>query len=218
MNDAQTAPSGENPAATEQTTTMADLAAGIPDAAPAPGEGAATPAQKPAAPAAAPAQSDNVTEFQNFVSQQQEATENLAAQLADIADKQNELENSQHREAVNKAVDNAVKRINENVDGDPEMAEYFLSKAYNNDPNLQKIFQNRDQFPEQYEKALTMLNKEWAAKNTTTIDPQVAENQRALKDSQSPGATPQAVDETEEWAKLDDAEFYRKGMDLANNR
>ncbi len=209
MNDVVNAP-----AATEQTT-MESLAAAIPS--PQTTEGAATPTPAAAQATNAPA-GDNVADFQKFVDSTQQATDGLKKQMEDLQSNQTELENSLHREAVNKAVDDAVKAINDNVDGDPEMAEFFLSKAYNNDPNLQKIFQSRDQFPEQYQKALDMLHTEWASKQNVKIDPQVAENQRALKDSQTPGTTPQKDDPNEKLAAMSDAEFFAHGMNLANNR
>lgn len=190
--------------------TMESLAAAIP----AEPEGVTPPQQvEPVA----PVQPNNVDDFNKFVQTQTAENEQLKQKLEAVTANQGELEASIHREAVNKAVDSAVQAINDNVGGDPEMAEFFLSKAYNNDPNLQKIFNNREQFPEQYQAALGVLNTEWAAKQSVTIDPQVAENQRALKESQKSGSTPQVVTKEEEMENMNDAEFFAMGQSMANN-
>lgn len=210
MSDGQTAE------ATEQTVTMESLAAGMPDDNQQTVQSDQQQTQQPASgQPGAGAQSDMAA----FIESQRAENEKLANQLAEIQAGQSELQNSIHRDAVNKAVDDAVSTINDKAGGDPEMAEYFLSKAYNNDPNLQRIFANREQYPEAYKQALGLLATEWEAKNQVKIDPQVAENQRALKDSQQgSGGQPNEPSTDEKLEKMSDEEFLKYGHALANNQ
>lgn len=150
---------------------------------------------------------DNVKDFQEFVAKQAKTNEDLQGQVETISKAHDELVNSQHRETVNKEIKGIAEKINEKVGGDADLAELFLEKQYNSDPSLKKIWDNRKENPEALEKALNIVSQEWAAKNQNLIDPQIAENQRALMASQSPSGRVQQDSQDDKLADLGNAEF-----------
>lgn len=193
---------GQNATATEQTgdQTMADIAGSI---------------DKQDSTSGSNAPADNVSEFQSFVQQNAKTTEELTNKVQELSKAHEDLVHSQHREAVNKEIDNAAERINEAVGGDKDMARLYLESQYNKDPNLKKVWDSRGESPEALEEAIKVLSNEWKAKNQNLIDPQVAENQRALMDSQTSGGTVQSEDLDTKLNNMNDAEFMREMRRLA---
>jgi hypothetical protein len=201
MNDAQNE-------TTEQTTqSMSDIAASITDNGT--GSEEAAPAQESQAQQGEQTQfsSDNVSEMAEFLKSQSKQTEALSTELKNTQSQLNELVNGQRREAVNKDIKDAVKQINENAGGSEDMAEIFLEKQYRENPDFKKIWQARGENPEAYQKALKMLAPEWESMTQTITDPQVAENQRALLESQRTGGTVQETSMNDKLDNMSDAEF-----------
>ena len=153
---------------------------------------------------------DNVSDFKQFIDSQSRVTQDLSSKLEQTTTQLNELVNGQRRESVNKEIKSAAQKINDNVGGNEDLAELFLEKQYRENPDFQKIWQNREANPEAYQKALDVLSPEWATLANTTIDPQVSENQRALAESQRNNAgkinTP-SLDE--KLANMDNATFMK---------
>ena len=153
---------------------------------------------------------DNVSDFKQFIDSQSKVTQDLSSKLEQTTTQLNELVNGQRRESVNKEIKSAAQKINDNVGGNEDLAELFLEKQYRENPDFQKIWQNREANPEAYQKALDVLSPEWATLANTTIDPQVSENQRALAESQRNNAgkinTP-SLDE--KLANMDNATFMK---------
>ena len=153
---------------------------------------------------------DNVSDFKQFIDSQSKVTQDLSSKLEQTTTQLNELVNGQRRESVNKEIKSAAQKINDNVGGNEDLAELFLEKQYRENPDFQKIWQNREANPEAYQKALDVLSPEWATLANTTIDPQVSENQRALAESQRNNAgkinTP-SLDE--KLANMDNAAFMK---------
>lgn len=163
------------------------------------------------------AKPDNVKDFQEFFDKQSKTNEDLQTQVETISKAHDELVNSQHRETVNKEIKDVAEKINEKVGGDSELAELFLEKSYNSDPSLKKIWDNRKENPEALEKALSIVSKEWAAKNQNLIDPQIAENQRALMASQSTGGKVQQDSLDEKLSNMGNAEFQAAMREIARD-
>jgi cytochrome c556 len=196
MIDEQTASTED---ATAQTT-MADLANSLP-----------AQAESTSDTVAAKASTDNVGDFSAFVQKLNTLTEKVEA----TSQKTAELANSQQADVLNKEIAGAVERINESVGGDADMAELFLEKQYRDNPDLKKVWDARHTNPEALDKALGILGQEWAAKNANVIDPTVAENQRALKESQKGGATVQVDSLHQELDKMESGEFMNYAHKLA---
>ena len=186
MSDEQTASTEDAPV----QTTMADLASSIP----APAE-----TSKPAETAA----TDNVGDFQAFADRINQLTE----KVEQTSKTTEQLANSQREEVLNKEIAQAVEKINADVDGDADIAELFLEKEVRTNPAFKKVWENRYEHPEALDKALDILKPEWAAKATKIVDPQVAENQRALQESQKGGSTVQQDSLHQQLDKMDSGEF-----------
>ena len=183
----------QNAEATDQT--MEEIAGNIPETKDKPVEKLAD--SKP----------DNVKDFQEFFDKQSKTNEDLQSKVETISKAHDELVNSQHLETVNKEIKGIAEKINEKVGGDAELAELFLEKQYNSDPNLKKIWDARKENPDALDKALDIVSKEWAAKNQNLIDPQIAENQRALMASQTTGGRVQQESMDDKYAAMPDGEF-----------
>jgi len=183
----------QNAEATDQTS-MADIAAEItvPET-----EVADTKVQS----------NDNVQNMQDFVKNQAAEMSSLKEQVINASEELNELKTREQQKVLDKAVDDAVMKITDGVSGNEKFADTFLNTAYRNDPNLKKIFDNRDANPEALDKALGILKEEFKSMISNPIDPQVAENQRALMDSQRPGSTAQQSDADDKLSGMSDAEF-----------
>ena len=147
---------------------------------------------------------DNVGDFKQHYNEQ---LQKLQTQVEENTRQTDALVGKQQEEILNKEIRSAAESINESAGGDIDMAETFLETQYRKDPNLKKIWDNRAENPEALEKALDVLGKEWAAKNTTTVDPQIAENQRALQASQRSGDSVQVPDENQKLDNMSDSEF-----------
>lgn len=188
----------QNAEATAQTPSMSDIASGVQEA------GSA----QQSAESGSQASVDNVEDFQKFVQEQQSTVQQLQEDLSNVKTEYQELNSERQREALNKDIANAVEIVNDGIDADPEMTEIFLEKQYAKNPDFKKIWENRHANPDAYKQALGLLQAEWGAKNNVTIDPQVAENQRALLQSQQSGQTVKTQTESERLESMPDAEFF----------
>lgn len=162
-------------------------------------------------PEAASSQTDNVGDFEAFANKVNALTEKLEA----TSKQTDELANSRQQELLNKEISEAVGKINNDVGGDPDMAELFLEKEVRQNPAFKKIWENRYTNPEALDKAIGLLQPEWQAKNVNVVDPQVAENQRALRESQKGGATVQVDSLHQQLDKMEPGEFMNYAHRLA---
>ena len=202
----------QNATATEQTN-MAGLAASIPEVSEQTGSesaGKTGEQQKTGLPGS---MEEMQTYFQSQKTQMdamRETVENATNTLSQVADREN-------KRILNEAVDNAVAKINEGVEGNADLADTFLNHVYQNNPDFKKIFDSRDAAPKALDSALDILKEEWKAMNEKQIDPQVAENQRALQESQKAGgsAAAGAEDPSARFEKMSDGEFLREMQRLA---
>lgn len=157
---------------------------------------------------------DNVEDFKNHYA---EKLKSLQAQVDDNTTRTKEFTEAEGRKAVKQEISSAAEAINKSVGGNSELAELYLENAYNNNPDLQKIWDNRANNPKALEAALDILGKEWGAVQGNTIDPQIAENQRALKESQRGGDAVQAESETAKFNSMPDGEFMHKMRSIAKS-
>lgn len=148
----------------------------------------------------APAQSQPV---QRDVSQEppkfeapEQAIEWLAKQhsettkrLQEVSEKLSSKEQKEYVDAQMRDLDEAIKTIGKDVEIDPMFIEGALHTTYNRDKNFQKIFDNRAQNPEAYQKALSVISQQLKVKSSVKMDPQLAENSRALEQLQKSART-----------------------------
>ena len=201
---------------TEQTT-MTDLAAGIQDQQSSSDEGGKTTEQQQSRQKSG--LPENMQQMQDYFNQQAGELTALRQTVEDATKTMTAVADRENKRVLNAAVDNAVAKINEGVNGNAGLADTFLNHVYQNNPDFKKIFDNREENPAALEKALDMLKEEWKGMNTTQIDSQIAENQRALQESQGKGgaATTDSGDEDARLAKLSDGDFMNEMRALAGS-
>jgi DNA-binding protein H-NS len=195
MNDAQNV--------TTEQTSMADIAATVKADAPVTESGNQSHQPQTVK------EPENVSEFTDFVAKQSQTTKQLQEQLEKTSSTLDELVNGKHQEQVNKEIKNAVSTLNENAGANEKMAELYLRKQYDDDPNFARIWDNRGKNPDALKQAVSLLSKEWESMTQNVVDPQVAENQRALMDSQRSGGTVQETSLDDKLANMGDAEFMK---------
>jgi len=162
-------------------------------------------------PVQAKASTDNVGDFAAFA----DKINALSEKLETTSQQTSEIANSRQQEMLSKEINEAVGKINESVGGDTDMAELYLEKQYRDNPDLKKVWDNRLTNPEALDKALGIISKEWAAKNVNVVDSTVAENQRALKESQKGGATVQVDSLHQELDKMESGDFLQYAHKLS---
>lgn len=206
VNDGQNANANDQ---TGATGSMADIAAGIKAAS----EDGSSQAQQ--SDQSQNAGNQNATDMEKFIQTQTDQMETLKTEVTSTNNKVAEILDREQLQVLNTAVDDAVANITDGAEGKTKLADTFLNTAYRNDPNFKKIFDARNENPEAYSKALGVLKEEFKAMTLNTIDPQIAENQRALQESQRQGHTVQDISETERLNKLPDGQFLGDMRKLA---
>ena len=116
------------------------------------------------------------------------------------------LERHLHQRAVEADIKSAVGIITEKAGIEPEIAEVALEAKARQDPRFLAVWNNRHKNQKAYTAALQAVASEFQQKYTVRQDPQLAENQRAVKVSQQQMATTQKVSEADKWANMTYAE------------
>jgi len=76
----------------------------------------------------------------------------------------------------------AVDVVNSSLKADPDFAEIAIAQRAKRDPKFMSLWQNRKSNPQALEKGLKALGAELSKKFEFRADPQLAENQRAMKE------------------------------------
>jgi hypothetical protein len=120
------------------------------------------------------------------------------------------LERQLHQKAVEADIKQAVGLITEKAGIDPEIAEVALEAKARQDPKFLQIWNNRQKNPKAYNAALQAVASEFQQKYTVRQDPQLAENQRAVKASQQQMATTHKPSQQDEWSSMTPSERQAK--------
>lgn len=126
------------------------------------------------------------------------------------------LERQLHQKAVEADIKQAVSVITEKAGIDAEIAEVALEAKARQDARFLKIWNNRQQNPKAYQAALQAVASEFQQKYTVRQDPQLVENQRAVKASQQQMATTQKPSQQDEWSSMTASERQAKVRMLIN--
>ena len=107
----------------------------------------------------------------------------------------------------------AVEQVNQHLGEsklDPDVVEISLGAEARRDPRFLSLWNNRQKNPKAFEAGVKAFAGKLAKKWSMRTDPQLAENQRALKDATSTKATTAPADsETDQIGKLTGAAFDR---------
>lgn len=153
--------------------------------------------------------------FMRWANNQQANAHDVRQTLHQINDrftKQDQERAQSKEEADLKAAVTALKEGNDGIDD--EMVEVYLGVKARKDKTLLNIWQQRDKKPEAWSAALNVLKQDIARTFSVKSDPQLAENQRAMKVSRDQMATTKKADPNAKWAGLKPAEFDREWANL----
>lgn len=122
------------------------------------------------------------------------------------------------RKQVEADVKRAVDYLQPKFDGvDPELLEVALDNKARRDPRFQKLWEDRSKNPAAWNKALDAFAGEYSKKFSVKSDPQLAENQRAVRASQEAQASTRRAADVNEWDGLSKAEFDAKWRAMLND-
>ena len=145
--------------------------------------------------------------YEVYMGQQAQGIGKLEALVGEMNTKIQGYEQQMTQQKVDADVEKAVSVINDKLGVEPEMAEVAMEIEYRNNPAFKKIWDNRQQNPAAFNKALGVIGDKWAGKFVNQADPQLAENVRAAKTSQQTMATAPKDDPYESAGKMSPSEF-----------
>ena len=121
-----------------------------------------------------------------------------------------QMQQQLNRQRVEADIKAAVGKITEKAGIDAEIAEVALEAKARKDPRFLAVWNNRDKNPKAFEAAIAAVSQEFQQKFTVRQDPQLAENQRAIKASQQQMATTTKASAQDEWASMTPSERQQK--------
>ena len=140
--------------------------------------------------------------------QQQGATQaQINNTLNQLVEKVSSYEQQMAQQKVDADLGKAVSHINEKLNVDPVMAEMVLEVEYRKNPAFQKIWNNRDQNPKAFNKALDVLADKYSGNFATRTNDQLVENVRAAKTSQQTLANAPKEDPYDNVGNMNEQEF-----------
>lgn len=129
-------------------------------------------------------------QWNNYQQQQSQSQAALQGQLQDLNSKLTSYEQERVQKQVDADIKTAVEQVGKNVeDSDPLMIELYLEKRARENEGFRNIWENRTKNPKALDKALGAITNELKGKFSIKADPQLAENQRAIQQSQSSNTT-----------------------------
>ena len=129
-----------------------------------------------------PLDTDQWNKYQHQTSQNQAA---LQTQLQDLNNKLTQYEQDKVQIQVDGDIKAAVESVGKQIeDSDPLMIELYLEKRARENEGFKSIWDNRAKNPKALNKALGAITNELKGKFSIKADPQLAENQRAIQQSQ----------------------------------
>lgn len=116
---------------------------------------------------------------------------------------------------VKRAVDYLKPKFGDSVE--PELLEVALDNEARRDPRFKKLWDNRANNSTAWNKAMDGFAAKYASKFAVRPDPQLAENQRAVKASQEAHASTRGAPAQDEWDNLSPGEFDAKWRAMLND-
>ena len=110
------------------------------------------------------------------------------------------------RRQVEADIKQAVGILTEKTGLDPDIAEVALESKARKDPKFLQIWNNRTKNPKAFQAALEAVSGEFKDRFSVKQDPQLVENQRAIRASQQQMAVTQRTSEQDKWAEMTPAE------------
>jgi hypothetical protein len=155
--------------------------------------------------------------FQQYQAQIANGVSSLHQQLQSTQQKLSQMEANMARRQTEADIKQAVGLITEKAGIEPDIAEVALEAKARQDPRFLKIWNNRSANPKAFQAALAAVAGEFQQKFTVRQDPQLVENQRAVKAAQQQMATTQKPSQQDEWAGMTPGERQAKVRMLINS-
>jgi hypothetical protein len=150
--------------------------------------------------------------FRKYEASKSAESHDLRQALQQVVGKLSSMETGAARAKEEADIAKAVGVMKEEVPGaEEEMLEVFLAHKARKDPRVLQVWNNRGKNPKAWDATLKAITNEASRKFEVRTDPQLAENQRAMKTSQQSMATAQRSPSTEEtMGALKGADFDRE--------
>lgn len=137
----------------------------------------------------------------------------LRQALTHVAGKLNQYEQAAQQRAEEADIKRAVEQVNQHLGDsklDPDVVEISLGAEARRDPRFLSLWNNRTKNPKAFNEGVKAFAGKLAKKWSMRVDPQLAENQRALKEATSTKATTAPEEsETDKIGKLTGNAFDR---------
>lgn len=131
--------------------------------------------------------------------------------VAQTATQLTQMQRELQARKVEADIKQAVGVIAEKAGIDPDLAEVHLEVTARKDPRFKAVWENREKNPRAYQAAIQAAAEIAKDKYTVRQDPQLAENQRAMKVSQQQMATAaRQKSEQDSWAEMSPADRARE--------
>lgn len=147
--------------------------------------------------------------YRNFMMAEQNRQSALGQTINQLNSKLSRIEQETRQKQIDVDIGKAVEKVNSKVKADPMLVELALEKKAREEPRFMKIWDNRYKNPKAWEAALDAVTSELQGKFSVRTDPQLTENQRALKASQRNMATTN-LQKDDSWDNLSDSDFEQR--------
>jgi hypothetical protein len=114
----------------------------------------------------------------------------LTSQLQDVKSQLTELRQERAELQIEADINSAVDTINEGLKLDPMLVRTHLELTAQKKPGFKAIWENRNENPQAYDKALKALSREVGETYGNKQDPDLTANQQAIQRSQQSQSTP----------------------------
>lgn len=159
--------------------------------------------------------------YRQWASQRMQDSNALRVALSAVAGKLNQFEQAAQRQAEEADIKRAVEQVNKHLGDsklDPDVIEISLGAEARRDPRFLQLWNNRQQNPKAFNEGVKAFASKLGKKFSMRADPQIAENQRALKEATSTKATGTPEESlTERIGKLNGADFERAMAQIRGN-
>lgn len=141
-------------------------------------------------------------EFTSYQAQIQQGVSSLHSQLQKTQSQLSQMEARLAARQTEADIKQAVSTLAEKAGIEPEIAEVAFEARARKDPKLLAIWNNRHKNPKALEAALPHLATEFQQRFAVKQDPQLVENQRAVRVSQQQMATTTKPTEQNKWDNM----------------
>jgi hypothetical protein len=174
--------------------------------------------ETPVRPTAVPDPVTDVDGFKNFLSSDIQDRNVIKETLRRVSSQLDQDRMARARSQEEADVKKAVDAINADLKADPDLVEFALAKEARQDSRFLKLWENRAKQPQAWEKALKAVGKKLEGKFQFRADPQLVENQRAVKTAQSALATASKASTDDERLGAMDLSEMNKYLDQIKQR